>query len=277
MSTISVKSRSKSIKSAEYEGVNTYDQFLSLIAKANKTNVNRIRITTLDKKPITSTSDLLSQSEVSVKDLGPQIGWRTVYIIEYLGPLLLHILSYRYFGEPKKYNLLWKMQVFHYAKREFENVFVHRFSSSTMPLFNLFKNSGYYWLLGSSLSLMYNDWGNFTVPGWAPSAATIQWLFIAWCVCQFFNAVSHVQLRLLGDKSIRMGKGRQPPQGGFFEIFVSPNYTFEIYGWALVFLMNPNVFSLSFLIVGATQMYFWAQAKNKKYNTHKSFIIPFLF
>lgn len=33
----------------------------------------------------------------------------------------------------------------HYAKRLYETVFVHRFSHSTMPIMNLFKNCGYYW------------------------------------------------------------------------------------------------------------------------------------
>jgi len=31
---------------------------------------------------------------VLFKDLGPQIAWRTVFIIEYLGPLLIHPLFY---------------------------------------------------------------------------------------------------------------------------------------------------------------------------------------
>ena len=95
-----------------------------------------------------------------VKDLGPQIGYRTVFLAEYLGPLTIWWIVY-VFSKPiySFYNnyydpstprlptqslatLLWTV---HYGKRLLESVFVHKFSHATMPLFNLFKNCIYYW------------------------------------------------------------------------------------------------------------------------------------
>lgn len=37
----------------------------------------------------------------------------------------------------------------HFLKREFETIFIHKFSRPTMPLNNLFKNCAYYWIFGA--------------------------------------------------------------------------------------------------------------------------------
>src|SRR5689334_8594331 len=94
--------------------------------------------------------------------IGPQISWRTVFIVEYLGPLLIHPLVY--YGRsliyrtsaPPSYlqTITMLLCIIHFAKREFETVFIHRFSAATMPARNIFKNSAHYWFL-SGLNLAY--------------------------------------------------------------------------------------------------------------------------
>ncbi|KAH3687664.1 hypothetical protein WICPIJ_001349, partial [Wickerhamomyces pijperi] len=252
MVSIKVNSRSKSLKSDTYDSITTVAFLLKEISSKNKINANRIRITDENKKVIKSDEDLLAAKELTVKDLGPQIGWRTVYLIEYLGPLILHYVAYNYiFNQPKQYELIYQLNIIHYLKREVENVFVHRFSNSTMPLFNLFKNCFHYWVLGGSLIAIYGGFLNIDIPNYDPAEYSDYFLYF-WVFSEFFNAVTHVQLRLLGDKSIRKGLAKQAPFGGFFEIFVAPNYTFEIYGWIAMFFLRPNWTTLFFVAVGAT-------------------------
>lgn len=101
-----------------------------------------------------------NDTELQFKNLGPQIGYRTVFLAEYFGPLAF-VLFYAtrpsfLYGEgaaAKPFDptawlgvICWSI---HFLKREFETVFVHRFSRPTMPLFNLFKNCAYYWSFGA--------------------------------------------------------------------------------------------------------------------------------
>lgn len=39
--------------------------------------------------------NLRSGSKLYVKDLGPQIGWKTVFLCEYAGPLAVYLLIYQ--------------------------------------------------------------------------------------------------------------------------------------------------------------------------------------
>ena len=46
--------------------------------------------TVLEDNKALSTYELKEGDSIVVKDLGPQISWRTVFCIEYLGPLIIH-------------------------------------------------------------------------------------------------------------------------------------------------------------------------------------------
>ena len=57
------------------------------------------------------------------------------------------------------------MVLLHYVKRELETAFVHRFSSETMPLINVFKNSFHYYVLFG-----FGTMGFYLRPGYEPPA-----------------------------------------------------------------------------------------------------------
>src|SRR3569833_721568 len=91
------------------------------------------------------------------------MGWRTVFLVEYFGPILIHGLFY-YLGPrisiPYFYadaerapatdiqRLLFVLFQIHFVKRELETAFLHKFAANTMPAFNIFRNSAFYWLVG---------------------------------------------------------------------------------------------------------------------------------
>lgn len=108
-----------------------------------------------------------------VKDLGPQIGYRTVFYVEYAGPIFIVLLAmlrgalpvvgpYFFGGGARPVDLPaaltranlgaaeasreWArfvqalaiaMWLAHFVKRELESAFVHKFSRPTMPFFNM--------------------------------------------------------------------------------------------------------------------------------------------
>lgn len=101
------------------------------------------------------------------KDLGPQVGWSTVFLAEYAGPLFTYLLFYprpaliygstsATVGTDITVHVAMVCWTFHYAKRILETLFVHRFSHATMPLRNLFKNCSYYWGFAAFVSYFIN-------------------------------------------------------------------------------------------------------------------------
>ena len=185
---LTIKSKFGRIK-AEYTDISPSDQVSVLKARFQRefrTSTNRQRFTfikpgtdpkvkknqiplTDDNKTFTEYNIIDSNTgdvniELIFKDLGPQIAWRTVFLVEYFGPMLMHSACYLAPSliypsySPSTKSLTQKMAfgltIIHYMKRELETLYVHRFSNGTMPALNIFKNSFHYWILGG-ISISY--------------------------------------------------------------------------------------------------------------------------
>lgn len=203
------------------------------------------------------------------KDLGPQISWKWVFVAEYFGPLVLYPLLYMqpawvYGGGFARD--AWREEVqfaavvawtVHYAKRELETLFVHRFSHATMPLFNLFKNCMYYWGFAAYVGYFVNH------PLYTPPNQDM--VYSGLCLFYFMevgNFTCHWTLRSLRPPGTRV---RAIPTGGLFDYVTCPNYFYEICAWFGFNLMTRTVAGVLFMLAGATQMFIWAAGKHRNY------------
>lgn len=203
------------------------------------------------------------------------MSWATVFIIEYLGPILIHLATplllhpYIYGSKFRRsptplsssQYLAMAMIVAHFLKREYETLFVHRFSLATMPVFNIFKNSAHYWFL-SGFNLAY--WIYSPTSYTAQSGPTIDILNIVGVVLFLFGEISnyytHVTLSKLRSKG---GTERGIPKGYGFGLVTCPNYLFEITAWTGVLFVTRSWATVLFLGVAWFQMHLWAIKKEK--------------
>ncbi|CAG8499262.1 1169_t:CDS:2 [Acaulospora morrowiae] len=234
--------------------------------------------------------DIKDGDTILFKDLGPQISWRMVFFVEYIGPLILHPIFYYFkkqiYGEDFEHGriqtIAYYMIMAHFIKREVETLFIHRFSHSTMPARNIFKNSAHYHLL-SGLNLAYWLYGPWNAVG-TPDGEREEW-FIWTCLATFVyaqisNFSTHITLRNLRPPGTKI---RRIPRGYGFELVSCPNYFFEILAWISICALTKSLAAVLFISVGFYQMYLWAIKKHKNY--YKEFkdypknrkaIIPFL-
>ncbi|KAF2749193.1 synaptic glyco protein SC2 [Sporormia fimetaria CBS 119925] len=249
------------------------------IAEASKFSVHRLRVTKgSDGSAIPKSRDvtvydtgLRNKSAIDVKDLGPQIGWQTVFLIEYFGPILIHPLFY--FGRSFIYGtskppselqtITLIMVVLHFLKREYETLFVHRFSSATMPFNNVFRNSAHYWLL-SGLNMAYWIYKPNS-PTAGPSNPLITYAgTVLYIVGELCNLSTHITLRNLRRPG---STERGIPKGLGFGMVTCPNYTFEIMSWVGVWLVSWSLSTAVFLVTAIVPMTAWAKKKERRYRS----------
>ncbi|GAV69470.1 Steroid_dh domain-containing protein [Cephalotus follicularis] len=205
---------------------------------------------------------------VVLKDLGPQVSYRTLFFWEYLGPLVIYPIFYyfpvyqflgfkgdRVIHPAQTYALYY--WCFHYFKRIMETFFVHRFSHATSPLSNVFRNCAYYWTFGAYIAYYVNH------PLYTPvSDLQMKVGFGLGLVCQISNFYCHLILKNL--RCPDGGGGYQIPSGFLFNFVTCANYTTEIYQWLGFSIATQTVASYVFLVVAACIMTNWALAKHRR-------------
>ncbi|KAF9550179.1 hypothetical protein CPC08DRAFT_715327 [Agrocybe pediades] len=256
-----------------------------------------------ERKPLeteTKLSDVLDAGaktwELDVKDLGAQISWRTVFIVEYLGPLLIHPVFYHFpkifYGVDVQHSALQKyvyaFTMLHFLKRELETLYVHRFSHDTMPWVNIFRNSGHYWALSGVLFAadIYRPAFSATSPAIVNSIRSNEHFLWActglWAFAEISNLHTHLTVRSLRPPGTRR---RAIPYGYGFNLVSFPNYFFEIVGWVFISVMTRSIGVSIFTAVATYTMGLWAAKKHrnykkefgKEYPRNRKAMIPFIF
>ncbi|KAF2173261.1 hypothetical protein M409DRAFT_49731 [Zasmidium cellare ATCC 36951] len=248
------------------------------IAAESRFDIHRLRITkedgTLvlnDKKTTVDSLGLKDGSVIQVKDLGLQIAWQTVFIIEYLGPLLIHPLlyflqPYIYKNAPAEPSHLQTLScitiTLHFLKRELETLFVHRFSNATMPAFNIVKNSAHYWAI-SGLLIAYFV---YSPTSWAAAEDTNPALTYTGLALYIFGEIANLNTHLV-LRGLRSpgGTERGVPQGFGFDWVTCPNYLFEIVAWIGITIITRSWTTVVFLVIAGGQMALWAKKKEYRY------------
>ncbi|ESO94500.1 hypothetical protein LOTGIDRAFT_232335 [Lottia gigantea] len=265
-----------------------------------KLDINRISFrveprgkTLKDDQTLLSTG-IAFKGEIYFKDLGPQIGWTTVFLTEYAGPLVVYLLFYIrpsiVYGAAaanlpyaKVVNIAAICWTAHYAKRLFETVFIHRFSNATMPIMNIFKNSIYYWGFAAFVSYFINH-PLYTVPMYGDKQ--IYGGLALFIFAELGNLSVHVALRNLRPAGSRVRKIPFPTINPFTWLFYltsCPNYTYEVMAWVGFSVMAQSVPAAMFTLAGFYQMAVWAKGKHRNYVSEfrdypriRTPIIPFL-
>jgi len=229
---------------------------------------------------------------VYFKDLGTQIGWSTVFLAEYAGPLVIYLLVHcksELFYEVTKYNYSWpqKLAMYcwcgHYLKRILETVFIHKFSHETMPLKNLVKNCSYYWGFAAFIAYFHNHhlYTSAIYGDRQLYAGLALFLF-----SEIGNLSIHVLFKNLRPKGSTVRKIPYPTLNPFTFLFTfvsCPNYTYEVLAWLGYSIMCQSLPGLIFTLAGFGQMTIWALGKHRAYKKEfnnypksRKSIIPFV-
>ncbi|KAF4984648.1 hypothetical protein FZEAL_224 [Fusarium zealandicum] len=248
---------------ARQTGISDHNRIGLYDPSTKKTLKNR-KALIVDEPGVAATGETL------VKDMGYQIAWRTVFVVEYLGPILIHAAfvaarPYLYSNGDKDMStaqwLSFGMIMLHFIKREYETLFVHKFSASTMPWTNIFKNSFFYWAFSGVVCAYF-----IYHPTSLAAQADIPIIDAIGAAIYLFgetgNALVHKYLASLRSTG---GTERKIPTGYGFELVTCPNYMFEVLSWVGIIVASRSWTVALFISIGIAQMFPWGKGKERTY------------
>ncbi|AEO61476.1 hypothetical protein MYCTH_2145474 [Thermothelomyces thermophilus ATCC 42464] len=219
---------------------------------------------------------VVKAGELLVKDLGPQVAWRTVYVIEYFGPIIFHVLIP--FLRPYIYGILpfvdkaaaeapmaqvqWLLCALfhlHFLKREYETIFVHKFSANTMPARNIVRNSAFYWLMAGLLCSL-----DIYAPNSLAARDELTLLdYVGLAVFTIGEACNWIVHQHLASLRKPGGTEKGIPNCIGSNLVTSPNYMFEVLAWVGVILISRSWAVVLFICTGIIYMRSWSRDKEK--------------
>lgn len=148
----------------------------------------------------------------------------------------------------------------HFIKRELESMFLHRFSSATMPAKNIFVNCSYYWLLNGLFIGYFLFSPKYTEPNF--SSLVYNTLVSSFTIAEIFNFFCHLHLRNLRPAGTKV---RGIPKGFGFDFVSCANYFWEIVAWASIAGLSKCVPAYIFLAASGYILSKWSKARHRKY------------
>ncbi|CAI2376697.1 unnamed protein product [Moneuplotes crassus] len=237
-----------------------------------------------------SSYDIKSGDTLYLKDLGLQISWKLVFLVEYFGPIGIFLIFYYFrnliYGQgsanvPLSFTQKagFFMVLGHYIKRELETLFIHRFSSSTMPFKNLFINCTHYWFTFALLVGYFLFHPKYTEPTYIPM--NLKYILIGlFAFFQLMNFLCHNELKNLRKPGTTE---RGIPKGFGFGLVSCANYFWETLVWLSYSVLTGTATSYLFLVFSFYQMSEWALKKHRRYKKEfkdypkeRTAILPFL-
>lgn len=155
--------------------------------------------------------------------------------------------------------LLFALFQLHFLKREYETIFVHKFSANTMPARNIFRNSAFYWFMAGLFCAL-----DIYAPGNLSSRDELVPLdYIGLAIFAIGETCNWIVHRHLASLRKPGGTEKGIPNCIGSNLVTSPNYMFEVLAWVGVILISRSWAVVLFICTGIIYMRSWSRGKEK--------------